>query len=227
MEYIHRENGHRMRFEDEKDFLRARLVYLETYRNASISFLDFIRERRYEGRPLMKQGRIEVRVEENDREVVTVPLFSNSERNANGNSYAEARIRREEQLQRLSMGHPYYSDRDQIHALRTRQMEELMRLHEMGYISTAPAIPANPALDDGNEFEVEYQSEYLGVDEQPPPRETIAEMMAAVQPIYEPLRAMGYMVEDKEEVQKEPEIEEIVEKKSIKKTTVFDIIDID
>ena len=273
MEYTHRENGHRIIFADEKDFLRARLVYLETYENPTISFLAFMQQQRYQGRPPMRRGRIEARVERDEREVVTVPIFSpSSEPNRNGDSYAQARINREEMRRRVEVirreeayrrqqemhisrpyhrhGYGYEYDVQSL-ANERRQLEQLMALQQ-GYVNFnpfEPAVPANPASDDGNEFEVEFQAEFLGASNttssgsalaggatlltqpiEPPPRNLIEEM-ARLQPVADELRAMGYEMTSSPnrntEVEEEPEIEEIVEKKSIKKTTVFDIIDID
>ena len=198
MRYEHIGNGYRIIFEDEKDFLRCRLLYLDYSENdysGTISFELFIERGIYLQLDERMLPEIQVlnitRVAE---EVFQVPLYTNFEANGNSRAHATETQRLAARLREEQIAAPIEAQQRARHILSGRGV----------YNTHGEPTPAFPApLPSAEDFRALLANEgYLGY--------------------------AGEQRSQLDSIESSPKKEVETEKKSnIKKKSIFDIIDID
>ena len=239
MEYTHRENGHRMIFADEKDYLRCKLLHLEEFvhdASGDISFDFFIRRELYRG--FERRGRMEVRVESEgyQREIVTISIFPDTDDEGHSTETQRRavemgnrqRMRREvnEQDYRALMDYHHHPLRPNLP--NSSAVEAMIAMREAGAIplTHASSVPDSRVYDE-QEFAREFQAEFTGDVSEPTPSIAIMAEMEQIEYQEYMRQSRRQEVDSVDEVETEAVKEEIVVKKLNKDKSIFDIIDID
>ncbi len=250
MEYVHNENGYTILFTDEKDYLRVRLIYLEHFTSSSPSFLSFVQNYGYQGREPIRRGRMEVR--NVSVELQPSATMSSPYTNLNGREYSlESQRRAVEDLrnrpiEEVSLAHgfdtPYESGTQslireqqyqQMFAMqREQQYQQRRELNEQDFRALMELVN-HPIQNSSSAIETMQAIREAGLDFPPTPavpeprqiseEEFRREYFAEAIEIDEELDEYVNVDIDEENHEKE----EVVEKKLIKKQSIFDIIDID
>lgn len=216
MRYEHVENNHRIIFEDEKDYLRGRLLYLEQFSNdvsGSISFTFFIERELYRGIPGVEPIRV-LNIEH--IEPIRSQPFSVSSGPPYYSSRNEARMRAEQARQRQSNSLSATQETQ-------RQMEELMILQQL-------QMQPLPIPIDSEQFRREYMGDWV-----PDEVETDMTYPPTVQMNGGPrgftardeayAAENNYIIPDTDEEDHPKEDYELLKRN--KKKSIFDIIDLD
>lgn len=224
MPYDHIENDHRATFAGEEDYLRCKLLYLESRDRRS--FTSFLMSNGYRGREPMRRGRMEVtdieRVPDvvpffgnvqnhSDLEVPTsgesnpsLGVFATSDGGSNlyASSYDTVYQDRLYLAQVRSRERQAVSSAQQLEELSGRQAQQSQLTSQLQSMFTLGRLPTDatdpPSFSDAD-FDRDFRAEFSG---------TAVDV-------------------EEDEIPAFKGIEETIKKKPKKKKTVFDIIDID